>query len=486
MVFALVLAGLVVLVAATMGIGKPSLPEGALAVVDGVGEPIEQEELDAAIEQAAASQQLPQVPAPDDPQYGTLLIPAVSDVLLSRWVAGEAEERGIDITDREIDAELETIIEDQFGGQKEFDRFLEESGFSLEEARERVELQLQTQCIQDKVIPQDPEAEVPQAQREGCQGEEELEITDQEIEDFYNENESSFETPETRDIRTLLNPDEDKAAEAVEALGDDPDAQTWKEVTKEFSTDEATKELGGLRPGVAPGQNEPVLDEAIFSAAEGEVVGPIETETGFYVIEVETINEAETQPLDEATSAQIRQQLVTQEQQAAVTEFQETFVSKWQSRTVCSEELLENDTDGTIQTQLAERCSNFEVTEDGCLGDDEGEELGVDQTTGEELEGCGAVVVAPPVIPPIPLPQEEGETSLTTPSAGGALPQGPQRPVDESAAAGATPLGVPGAPGSVPPGAPPPGAPPPGAPPPGTAPPGTAPPGSAPPTQPPG
>ena len=190
--FAVVLAALVALVAATMGIGKPSLPEGALAIVDGVGDPMEQEELDAALEQAAASQQLPEVPAPDDPQYGTLLIPAVSDVLLSRWVAGEAEERGIDITDREIDAELQTIIDEQFGGQKEFDKFLEESGFSEEEARERVELQLQTQCIQDRVIPQDPEAEVPQAQREGCQGEEELEITDQEIEDFYNENKSQL------------------------------------------------------------------------------------------------------------------------------------------------------------------------------------------------------------------------------------------------------------------------------------------------------
>jgi parvulin-like peptidyl-prolyl isomerase len=483
-VFAVVLAALVVLVAATMGIGKPSVPEGAVAFVDGVdGGEISQEELDSAIEQAAASQQIPEVPAPGDPAYATLLVPAVSDVLLSRWVAGEAEERGIEVTEREIDAELETIIEEQFGGQQEFDDFLEESGFTEEEARQRVSLQLQTQCIQDKVIPQDPEAEAPATQREGCQGEETLEITDQEIQDFYDENISSFETPETRDVRTLLNPDESEAEQAVEDLGEDPDEATWKDVTKELSTDDATKDLGGLRPGVAPGQNEPALDDAIFSAEVGEVVGPIETEAGFYVIEVEAINEAATQELDEATAAQIRQQLVTQKQQAAVTEFQETFVSKWQSRTVCSDDLLANDPDGTIQSQLAERCSNFEVTDDGCQGDDEGEEAAVDQATGEEIEGCGAFVVAPPVIAPVPLPQDDEATvpALTTP--GGALPQGPQQaPSDEEPAAGAEALGLP--PGALPPGAAPPGAAPPGAAPPAGAPPGAAPPGAAPPPQP--
>ena len=486
----LVLAVLVGLVAATMGIGKISLPSGAVAFVEGVenGE-ITQDEFDLAIEQAAAGEQQAEPPEPGTPQFDALKIPAVSDLLLSRWVGGEAEERGIDITDREVEAELATIIDEQFGGQEEFDRFLEQSGLSEEDAQERVTLQLQTQCIQDQVVPQDPEAEVPQAQREGCQGDEELEITDQEIEDFYNENIAQFETPETRDVRTLLNPNEDKARQAVDELGDDPDAATWKRVTKKLSTDQATADLGGLRPGVVPGQNEPVLDEAIFSAAEGEVVGPIETETGFYVIEVETINEAETQPLSEETSAQIRQQLVTQEQQAAVTDFQDGFVSKWQARTVCSEDLIANDEDGTIETQLSERCSNFSVTDDGCIGDDEDDEPGIDPTTGQELEvpdGCGAVVVAPPVISPIALPQDEQDpTAVVTTPIGGPLPQGVQMPVEDDPTEGATPLGVPGAPGTVPPGTVPPGtAPPTGAPPTG-APPTGAPPGAAPPTAPP-
>ena len=371
-----------------------------------------------AIEQAAAGQG-GEVPEEGTPQYNAALVPALSDLLLGRWVRGEADERGIEVTDREIDVELQTIIEEQFGGQEEFDKFLEQSGFSEEDALDRVELQLLTQCLQDQVVPQDPEAPAPTTERQGCQGEEEVEITQDEIQKFYDDNITQFETPETRDVRTLLNPDEEKAQEAADRLAEDPTAETWEDVAKELSTEKETADLGGLRPGVQEGQNEPALDEAIFSAAEGEVVGPIEVEgTGFYVIQVDKVNAAATQPLDETTSDQIRQQLVTQEQQQAVTDFQDEFVIKWRARTVCSEDLLADDTDGTVESQLAERCSNFSVTDDGCLGDDESDELQPDPVTGEvpkEPTGCGAFVPSRPVIPAIPLPQEEENPLLATP-----------------------------------------------------------------------
>jgi parvulin-like peptidyl-prolyl isomerase len=485
-IFSVLLAVLVALIAATMGIGKPSLPDGAVAFVDGVDDgEVTQEEFDAAIERSAQGQGGGQAPEPGTPQFNAAKVPAVSDLLLERWVQGEAEERGIEITEREIDAELDTIISEQFGGQKEFERFLDQSGFSDEEARQRVELQLMTQCIQDQVIPQDPEAEAPAAEREGCQGDEELEITSDDIQAFYDENIEQFETPETRDVRLLLNEDEAKVEQALEQLGSDPDEKTWEDVTAKLSTDDATKDLGGLRPGVAEGQNEPALDEAIFSASEGEVVGPVETEAGFYVLEVEKINAAETQELDEETSDQIRQQLVTQRQQEAISAFQDAFVAKWRARTVCSEDLLNGDEDGSIETQLAERCSNFSVTDDGCLGDDKDDELAPDPVTGEvpeEPEGCGAFVPSSPVVPPLPPPDgESAQTGIVQPTTGSptALPQGPQTAVeDEPLPEGATPLGVPGAPTA--PGAPPTGAPPTGAPPTGAPPTGASPTGAPP------
>ena len=456
--FAVLLAGVVVLVAATMGLGKPSVPDDAVAFVEDVeGGEITPEEFQTAIAQAAASQGAQGTPEPGDPQYAALKAPAISELLLARWVRGEADERGIEVTEREVDERLEEIIETDFGGRPQFERFLEDSSLTEEGARERVELQILTSCLQDRVVPQDPESPTPPS-REGCQGEETVEITDEEIQSFYDENISQFQTPETRDVRTILNPDREKAEEALSRLQEDDSAQSWKQVAQELSTDEATADLGGVRQGVAEGQNEEALDEAIFSAQEGELIGPIEGEAGFYVAQVEQINEAQTQELDPATSDQIRSTLVTQRQQEAVQEFQESFIAKWRSRSVCSKELLEGDQDGSIADQLSQRCANIDPSgADDCAGDDEGEEPQTDPTTGEALTGCGAFVPAFPVIDP-------------TTDSDAPLPQGPQGPPapDSGLPEDALPLGIPGA-GQVPGGAPP-----------GTTPPGAAPPGAAP------
>src|SRR5688572_5981114 len=135
--FAALLVGTIVLVAATAGLGKPGLPDDAVAFVEDApdGE-VTQEQFDAALDQAAARQQLREVPEPGTPQYDLLKETAMADLLLSRWINGEAEELGIEVTDREIDQELEQIIEQQFGGQKGFDRFLEQSRFTDEDARD--------------------------------------------------------------------------------------------------------------------------------------------------------------------------------------------------------------------------------------------------------------------------------------------------------------------------------------------------------------
>ena len=51
-------------------------------------------DFDAALKQSAARQGLPKPPAPSNPQYPTLRDSAMSDVLLSRWVLGEARSGG--------------------------------------------------------------------------------------------------------------------------------------------------------------------------------------------------------------------------------------------------------------------------------------------------------------------------------------------------------------------------------------------------------
>ena len=213
-------------------------------------------EFDAVLAQQAAQQGVKKVPSPSDPQYSALLESTMADLLLGRWVRGEASERGITISDSEVSNRLDQIIDQEFGGQKQFEQFLKQAQFTEEEASQRVEVQLLSDEIQQEVLPQDAS------------------VSDSEIEDFYNANIEQFQQPETRDVRQILNKDQAKVEQAKALLEEDDSPASWKKVAARFSTEDATKDVGGLVEGVTEGESEPALAEQIFSAAEGELVGP--------------------------------------------------------------------------------------------------------------------------------------------------------------------------------------------------------------------
>ncbi len=66
----------------------------------------------------------------------------------------------------------------------------------------------------------------------------------------------------------------------------------------------------------------PAFEDATFGAEEGEIVGPVETEFGYHVIEVTEIREEQTEPLS-AVESQIRQQLAAEQQSEAFTSWVE-------------------------------------------------------------------------------------------------------------------------------------------------------------------
>ncbi len=321
-----------VVVAIAQGIGNPSVPSGDVAVVqDAPDGHISTTEFQAALEQAAAGQGVKKVPAPSDPSYAALHDAAMSDVLLSRWVRGEADERGITLSDSEISNQLQQIVKQQFGNQKKFQQFLKQAHFTPQQARDRVELQMMSNEIQKQVLPQN--ASVP----------------DSEIKDYYEANKAQFQQPETRDVRQILNKDQAKVVEAKSLLSKDDSAASWKKVAARFSTDKATKDSGGLRSAVAKGQSDPALENQIFSAQPGQVVGPFKAQAGVYLIEVQKINSAQTTPLSKV-SPQIKQQLGQGLQSQMAQSFQQDFLDKWTARTFCA--------DGYV----IDRCENFTPT----------------------------------------------------------------------------------------------------------------------------
>jgi parvulin-like peptidyl-prolyl isomerase len=385
-VLAALLVVLLVVVAVAQGIGDPSVPSGDVAVVEDAPDGnISTEEFDVALEQAAASQGAKEVPPESDPQYEALRDAAMSSLLAARWVRGEAEDLGISVSESEITNRIDEIKK-QYGGEKGFQRVLRQGRFTPAQAREQIESQLLGTRIQEEVVPQDE----PPA------------VSDAEIEDFYEANLAQFEQPETRDVREIVNKDQAQVERAKALLESDDSAANWKKVAARFSTDKATKESGGLREGVAEGQSEPALEEQISVAAEGELIGPFKGQSNYYLIQVQTINPAETTPIADVTE-QIGQQLVQGKQQLIAQDFQQDLLEKWQSRSFCA--------DGYVM----DRCENFPPSsEDACVGDDPGEDSEGD------LE-CPVVVTPRNVVSP-------GQAQVFPGQALPVLPQGPIQP----------------------------------------------------------
>ena len=396
--------------------GDPSIPDGDVALVEDAPDGgVSDEEFQQNLLQAAFNLQLREVPPTDDPQYDQVKEAAISNAIQGRWVRGEAADRGIEVTDRDVDKAFDQIVQEQLGGEKGYKEFLASSkvdgepAFDEDAVREVAELTAISDRLQSEALP----SATP-------------DVPDEDVDDYYNANIEQFEQPETRDVRIILNPDAGKIQDALDALGTDPSPDTWDKVAKKYSTDEATKSQGGLREAVAERQNEPALDDAIFSAETGEVVGPIEGESGSYVIQVEQVTPAETTPLSD-----VKDQIVSTLQQGleaqAVEQFRSDFIGKWTSRTFCDDDVV------------VDLCSNAEPPPEPCTIDDEKEREQADPAALKV--GCPAPALPRNVVSP-------GTAGVFPGTQVPALPQGPVKPASAQPALppGAAPIGPGGAP----------------------------------------
>lgn len=155
-------------------------------------------------------------------------------------------------------------------------------------------------------------------------------ITDQQVQDFYRENPQFFQQYCAAQIVTGgFAGDEPPPADqeaAARAAADDikrrvDSGQDFAAIARAESKDPATAPQGGDLGCVAAGAFPPEAQAAIEGAQPGQVVGPIRTDRGFYVIRVERVA---TQPLEEVAE-QIRSFLQQQAGDALTTFLQEAI-----------------------------------------------------------------------------------------------------------------------------------------------------------------
>ena len=95
--------------AIAQGIGDPSIPSEAVAVVEeapeGLGT-VTEGQFQHALVQTAAQEKIKPLPKPGDEKFEELKEKALGELLDSIWIQGQAEEMGIAVTPKEVAEEL--------------------------------------------------------------------------------------------------------------------------------------------------------------------------------------------------------------------------------------------------------------------------------------------------------------------------------------------------------------------------------------------
>jgi foldase protein PrsA len=413
LIFGVVFVALFVGFAIAQGLGYPSIPSGAVAIVKGVPSDIgtvTKAEYAKAIVQTAGTSGLKTTPKPGTKKYEELKTTALGSLFDQIWIQGEAMELGITVTPKQIANEFASIKAQNFKAPGEYAKFLKTSHLSKEDVYARVKLSLLSKEIQ-KVLGENPPTP-----------------SSGEIKDYYAAAAASQYTQKpTRDIRVIVAKKKSKAEEAKALLEKDDSPASWKVVAKKFSIDPSSKAKGGLTTGLSEGAVEEPLGGAIFGAPVSQVGGVIKGASGYYVFEVEKTTPEKVQTLAEVQS-QIKSQLEQQAQQEVFTEFLADYNSKWQSRTFCA------------SGYTISRCANYKGT-------------GHPESAPPACYEAGAKGGIPADCPaPVQqlAPALPGSISILEPK-GKPLPQRPQPEGLKPAAEGEVPAVVPGATTAPPP-----------------------------------
>jgi SurA N-terminal domain len=131
------------------------LPAHTVAVVSHI--PVESRtlttaELSRAIAQVAAQSRLKMTPAPGQPKYKALEEEALGELLDGLWILGQAVEMGVSVTDKQVSVELAQIKKESFKTEKQFRSYLKRSHLTMRDVRYRVELQLLSTRIQERIL----------------------------------------------------------------------------------------------------------------------------------------------------------------------------------------------------------------------------------------------------------------------------------------------------------------------------------------------
>ena len=300
------------------GNGGGNVPPGAVAVVD--GEPITKAQVDQLLGQARQSykSQKRKFPRAGTAEYKQLVTQAVQFLVQRVEFAQKAAERGVKVSNQDVEKRLKQIKKQYFGGsEKKYRTALKQQGLTDKQVREDVKAQL----ISEKLF-------------KGLT--KDVKVSDKEVRTYYDEHPDLYSQPESRDVRHILVKKRPlantiyeqlcgKASPCLRAKAD------FAALAKKYSTDPGTKNQGG-KLTVVKGQTVPEFDKKAFELKRDEISRPVKTQYGFHVIQALSAVKAKRQTPFAQVKAAIKQQLLSQKQTEAQRKFLDGLKEEYKSK----------------------------------------------------------------------------------------------------------------------------------------------------------
>jgi foldase protein PrsA len=222
-------------------------------------------------------------------QYGAA---TVEQLIADKIVASEAKKQKITISDEELNKEVDKLKE-SYGDEEVFEQVLASNNTTVDVLKE----DLKNYLTMRKLI------------------EPQIEITDEELKTYFDENKDSLGEAEQVKASHILVEDEASAKEIEQKLADGAD---FAELAKEYSTDEGSKENGGELGFFPRGTMVTEFEDVAFSLPINEISEPVKSDYGYHIIKVEEKKEAKEANFDDSKAA-IKETLIDEKMESEYT-----------------------------------------------------------------------------------------------------------------------------------------------------------------------
>lgn len=213
---------------------------------------------------------------------------ALEALIDEKIVESEIKKEKISISQDEIDQEMDLFVEEA-GGEEAFNALLTQRDISTEDFEKDIKQYLSIRKLMEPLI----------------------EVTDEEIKAYFEENKAELDVEEEVDVRHILVKEEDLAKELVQKIKDGED---FAELAKEHSTDAGSAAIGGNIGFFPRGKMVPEFEEKAFSMNIGDISEPVKSSHGYHIIEVLDKQEAKEATFEDHKE-EIKEQLIEMKMQ---------------------------------------------------------------------------------------------------------------------------------------------------------------------------